>query len=50
VSAPGRGAPGGGIIPARSLRIIFSAVSARSEAFSTWKVWKVWFPVSIASM
>jgi len=28
VSPPGRGVPGGGIIPARSLPIIFSAVAA----------------------
>ena len=35
VSGPGRGIPGGGIIPARSFAIIFSAVSGRAAAAAT---------------
>ena len=42
--------PGGGIIPARSFRIILSAVSACSAAFSTEKAWSDTFPVIKASL
>jgi hypothetical protein len=35
IGASGRFAPAGGIIPARSLRIIFSVVSACSAALAT---------------
>ena len=42
--------PGGGIIPARSFRVILSAVSACSAAFSTEKAWSDTFPVIKASL
>ena len=44
------GGNGGGIIDARSFTIIFSAVSARSGACSTWNAWSDRFPVCIASL
>ena len=50
VSPAGRGMPGGGIMPARSLRIMRSAVSAFSAAASTWKPDKVMLPVRRASL
>ena len=45
-SSGGRRTPGGGIMPARSLRIIFSAVSASVSATSTSKDSRVRLPAS----
>ena len=50
VSPAGRGIPGGGIIPARSLRIMRSAVSAYSGARATSNPWSDMLPVSKASL
>ena len=50
VSPAGRGNPRGGIIPARSLRIIRSAVSAISGADSTSNAWNEMLPVMRASL
>ena len=44
VSPPGRARPGGGIMPARNLPIIFSAVSGVSGALATLKFCSVKLP------